>query len=118
MACMSKHHKELVGGVGKCSVPMWSGGVPAGFCDAPAYGKPPPVKMYRSSQGERVREDGRYNGYVPALACQDHGGPSLKEVSHQGDPCKFCGLPHDDVPIGPCVGRIQPERTEEEKSDR
>lgn len=24
-----------------------------------------------------MREDNRYDGYVPGLACADHGGPSL-----------------------------------------
>jgi len=36
MARIQKHHKELTNGVGKCSVPMWRGGLPAGFCDQPA----------------------------------------------------------------------------------
>lgn len=22
---------------------------------------------------------------------------------HKGDPCIYCHLPHDDVPVGPCV---------------
>ena len=34
MSRLRKHHEELnAEGVGKCSVPMWSGGGPAGFCD-------------------------------------------------------------------------------------
>ena len=55
-------HKKLVNGKGKCSVPMWSGGCPAGFCDKPAYGPP--------EEGQT-----RYDGYVPFLACWWHGGP-------------------------------------------
>ncbi len=39
MARLSKHHTELTDGVGRCSVPMWILGVPAGFCDEPAYGE-------------------------------------------------------------------------------
>jgi len=65
MAKCSKHHEELTDGEGKCSVPMWMGGLPAGFCDEPAYGKP----------------EGRFNaydGYVPSLACFSHGGPENK----------------------------------------
>ncbi len=23
-------------------------------------------------------------------------------VAHEGDPCKHCNTPHDDVPAGPC----------------
>ena len=25
-------------------------------------------------------------------------------VKHFGDPCIHCGIPHDDVPPGPCLG--------------
>jgi len=62
-------------GVGKCSVPMWMDGIPAGFCDEPAYGERPPCQEYRNSSGDMIRTDGRYNGYVPGLACPAHGGP-------------------------------------------
>ena len=55
-------HKNLTNGKGKCSVPMWSGGCPAGFCDEPAYGP--------EEKGQT-----RYEGYVPFLACYHHGGP-------------------------------------------
>lgn len=77
MASTSKHHHELTNGVGKCSVPMWSGyGSPDGFCDAPAYGKRPPGEQWRNAwSGEMMRFDGKYNGYVPGLACPNHGGP-------------------------------------------
>ena len=72
----SRHHHELTDGVGKCSVPMWAGGCPAGFCDEPAYGEPEPSETYRlGGYGEIRREDGRYAGYVPGLACWNHAGP-------------------------------------------
>lgn len=101
MARTSKHHHELTNGVGKCSVPMWMGGCPSGFCDEPAYGRPVPSKMYRNGwTGEMMRMDSRYNGYVPGLACVAHGGP---EATHFGDPCVHCGVPHDDVSVGPCT---------------
>ncbi|MCK5615054.1 hypothetical protein KAR91_75020 [Candidatus Pacearchaeota archaeon] len=64
-----KHHKELdEKGEGKCSVPMWAGGLPNGFCDKVAYGFP----------------EGRNGGYdllqhVPFLACHMHGGPKHKK---------------------------------------
>lgn len=68
MAQCSKHHKELdKNGEGKCSVPMWMNGVPAGFCDDIAY-------------GELQRFDGKYSGYVPYLACPAHGGPYKKSL--------------------------------------
>lgn len=28
------------------------------------------------------------------------------EALHEGDPCKHCGVPHDDVPPGPCAGHL------------
>lgn len=97
----SKHHHELTNGVGKCSVPMWMGGCPAGFCDATAWGEREPGQQYRDARtGEMKRLDGRFNGYVPGLACPAHGGPK----PHLGDPCVQCGTPHDDVPVGLCTG--------------
>lgn len=76
---MSKHHETLDEyGEGKCSVPMWSGGCPAGFCDKPAYGTRPPGVVRRRWDGFEYRDDGLYPGYVPALACPDHGGPSIR----------------------------------------
>jgi hypothetical protein len=78
MGRLSDHHKTLTNGVGKCSVPMWGGGMPAGFCDQPAFGERPPCRsIWHASQQRQVREDGRYDGYVPALACPAHGGPKL-----------------------------------------
>jgi len=68
MRC-AKYHMELnENGEGKCSVPMWCQGVPAGFCDCPAYGKP-------TKEGRK-----RFNGYVPGLACRFHGGPTKMEA--------------------------------------
>lgn len=101
MSSTSKHRHELTNGVGKCSVPMWMQGCPAGFCDAPAYGARPPGQKWRDAwTGELKRFDGRYNGYVPGLACEAHGGPAPR---HFGDPCVHCGIPHDAVSVGPCV---------------
>ena len=80
MARLSEHHQKLnENGVGKCSVPMWSGfGMPDGFCDEEAYGNPPETEYYRRYDGTLIRKDGRYSGYVPALACPNHGGPEKK----------------------------------------
>lgn len=69
MATLSTHHKELdANGEGKCSVPMWQGGLPAGFCDSPAY----------SNHANKYV----YDGYVPALACPGHGGLTKEEADH------------------------------------
>ncbi len=77
MARTSEHHKKLnEQGEGKCSVPMWMNGCPAGFCDEPAYGERPEGETFRNRSGEIRRLDGKYDGYVPGLACPGHGGPS------------------------------------------
>jgi len=84
MSVMSKHHRELTNGAGKCSVPMWSGGCPDGFCDEPAYGFRPDCETFRDAYtGEIKRLDGRYNGYVPGLACPKHGGPKKPEEENE-----------------------------------
>lgn len=103
MACTLEHHHKLTNGVGKCSVPMWCAGIPDGFCDKPAYGERPPGSQWRNAYtGEMMRFDGRYNGYVPGLACPGHGGSA---PTHFGDPCVHCGTPHDEVAPGPCPGK-------------
>lgn len=100
MSQTSKHHHQLTNGVGKCSVPMFQGGCPSGFCDKPAYGERPKCEtFFNHAAGERQRLDLRYNGYVPGLACEDHGGPA---PTHFGDPCIRCDTPHDAVAVGPC----------------
>lgn len=91
--------------MGKCSVPMWIGGSPAGTCDNEAYGNRPPGRTKTGPAGYEYRDDGRYAGYVAGLACPIHGGPRLSEVAHQGDPCIHCGTPHDEVDKGPCRAR-------------
>lgn len=95
-------HKELNDqGYGKCSIPMWQGGMPAGFCDHIAFG-------FRTKEGKR-----RYDGYVMYLACYGHGGPQYNQSipkdapHHFGDPCIYCGIPYDDVAVGPCPARIE-----------
>jgi hypothetical protein len=84
---------------------MWIGGMPAGVCGKDSYGERPECPIFRDAYtGEMRRTDGKYNGYVPGLACPAHGGPSLKDVSHKGDPCIYCGKHHDDVKPGACPG--------------
>lgn len=77
MSTLSEHHKKLnERGEGKCSVPMWCGGLPDGFCDKPAY-------------SER-QKGSNYDGYVPALACPAHGGKIKEEALNLCDNCVFC----------------------------
>ena len=118
MAVCSSHHKELnEEGYGKCSVPMWQMEMPAGFCDHIAFGKPMPCDRYRNAHtGRLYRADGKYSGYVPFLACYGHGGPKHNqsippgEPHHFGDPCIYCGTPHDNVEPGPCPARTKERR--------
>ena len=72
MASLTERHEKLINGHAPCSVPMWMGGCPAGFCDDIAYGKQ--TKEYRDSFRGR---DPRYDrpAYAPAFACVGHGGP-------------------------------------------
>lgn len=74
---LSKHHEKLTDGEGKCSVPMWSQGMPAGFCDASAYGK---QEEDQRRYGEHIRARGGqwFPGYCSGLACFGHGGPNHK----------------------------------------
>lgn len=73
---LSNCHRELTNGVGKCSVPMWQyPGIPAGFCNRPAYSERLKKRYYR------------YDGYVPALACPAHGGHEKNEILNL---CIFC----------------------------
>lgn len=96
MSRIGKNHEKLdEDGVGKCSVPMWQGGLPAGFCDKEAYGFPtksPRIFNYGIMREQRL--DGKYDGYVPALACPDHGGP-LSRCFMDGD--KVCAVYPDFI---------------------
>ncbi len=29
----------------------------------------------------------------------------IADVAHEGDPCKYCDTPHDEVSPGPCKGK-------------
>jgi hypothetical protein len=99
VSALLEHHRTLTHGVGKCSLPMWIDGMPAGFCDAPAYGNPTTEGRQRTARWENGRA---FPLYIPALACPAHGGPALRDVAHLGDPCRGCGVAHDDVASGPC----------------
>ena len=96
MGRLSGHH-EMVNdqGEGKCSVPMFMMGGPAGFCDKPAYGKRPPCRtFYNYCANREQRLDNKYDGYVPALACPGHGGPSVRTFM-DGD--KWCAVNPDFI---------------------
>ncbi len=74
MARLNPCHEKLTDGVGKCSIPMWMNGMPAGFCEVDAYGKQEPGQR---RYGKCVAERGGLwiAGYCGGLACFRHGGP-------------------------------------------
>lgn len=78
--CGERHKKLNEQGVGMCSVPMWRNGLPAGFCNNPAYG-------FRDPKRKRI-----YDGYVMYLACPGHGGPTVR-VFMDGN--QFCAVKPD-----------------------
>lgn len=96
MGRIGTQHREVNElGIGKCSVPMWMNGCPAGFCDKDAYGEPPPRQEYRNRfTGRWEPIDGGYGGYVPALACPNHGGPKVR-LFMDGD--QWCAVYADFV---------------------
>ena len=106
MASCSRHHLELNEmGEGKCSVPMWSCvGGPDGFCDKPAYGEQPPSVIRTRWDGHVYRDDGRYAGYVPGLACPIHGGPRVRAFMDGNAWCAvkpdFINLQESDAGFG------------------
>lgn len=74
--CQQQHADAIDGVMGKCSVPMWLHGSPHGTCGERAFGyRPESRKWFNVCAGRLMREDGRYDGYVPGLACPAHGGP-------------------------------------------
>lgn len=79
------HHKKLknkTNKIGKCSVPMWRMGMPAGFCDEPAFGPQEKSQRRYGEYGQGYDKNGNWcsggiwhNGYCGGLACYNHGGP-------------------------------------------
>lgn len=92
---MKSRYKLDESGEGLCSVPMWMGGCPAGFCDKPAFGERPQCREFRDPYtGELFRQDGRYNGFVPGLACPSHGGPKVRVFK---DGSAWCAVKPDFI---------------------
>ncbi len=99
MSCLSKHHKELTNGKGKCSVPMWGGGCPAGFCDEDAFGeRPESAQWYNYAAQKYMRNDGKYNGYMTGLACPSHGGPKCPGIEIEPSVFSGCDQSGGDCP--------------------
>ena len=72
---------ELAWRGGKCRVPMWMGGSPAGFCDNEAFGPQYPRQYLAAEVSPRFALDSP--PYCHGPCCNAHGGPK------QGDPIIF-----------------------------
>jgi len=96
MACMSKKHEELNSdGFGACSVPMWQGGLPGGFCDERAFGKQ--TQEYLDSFPSWNYKY-RMPVYAPSLACVSHGGPECDGIILPDGSTTGCNQSHGDCP--------------------
>lgn len=60
---------------GKCRVPMWMAGCPAGHCDKPANGPQLPFEVLRHERGWQRRDA----PYCFGPCCPNHGGPNANE---------------------------------------
>jgi hypothetical protein len=87
MAVCGEQHKKLTDGKGKCSVPMWQMGIPAGFCDNDAFGE-------QTKEGKLA-----YPHFVPYLACYNHGGPKCKGIEIDQGVFSGCNQSNGDCPI-------------------
>lgn len=106
MSALSSVHQQVDAlGFGRCSVPMFGMGVPAGFCDRPAFGERPHMQTHRRWDGFEWRDDGKYTGYVPGLACARHGGPDTRIFMDGNAWCAvradFVNLQESDAGFGP-----------------
>jgi len=99
MSTLSKHHKKLTNGIGKCSVPMFQGGCPAGFCDEPAFGKQTKsLRVWHAHKQRYVRADGKSDAYAPGLACPIHAGPKCPGIEIEPGVFSGCNGKHGDCP--------------------
>lgn len=92
MRLSERHQHVNENGEGFCAVPMWQGGVPCGFCNAPAYGF-----QERGQQRYVDWVNGiAYPGYCGGLACYNHGGPKSR-VFLDGD--MYCAVMPDFIDL-------------------
>lgn len=99
MARMGEYHNPGCGVVGKCSVPMWQGGCPSGFCDDPAYGQQyeagtrhaPPWWSWRDRNGYWV-DPTRIPPFAMGFCCPNHGGPAEDGIRFVRDGDQWCAF--------------------------
>lgn len=108
MSPINGHHAPGCGLEGKCSVPMFSGYGPSGFCDQPAWGEQYSEREPSRGQSGRyanptwpVRDrDGYYPSHLahlrPAFAqsfcCPAHGGPKEDGIRFVRDGNAWCAF--------------------------
>lgn len=102
MSRISDHHVAKCGVEGKCSVPMWQGGLPGGFCDRPAWGEQFAFGSgYEDPSwlrpGQWAGGGGRQKPYAPGLACDHHGGPRADQVRFVRDGNMWCAFMPDFI---------------------
>jgi hypothetical protein len=100
MSRLAEHHRAKCGVEGKCSVPMWMGGAPSGFCDEPAYGEQysegtrhaPPHWSQRDRNGYYFTPHPITPPFAMGLCCSRHGGPSAEAIRLVRDGDMFCAF--------------------------
>lgn len=87
---------------GKCRVPMWTGGGPAGFCDKTAFGPQLPREVLAERNSRYLLDR---PAYCFGPCCPDHGGPAegapivfQDGLTEQGRPM-YCAVMPDFVDL-------------------
>ena len=92
MSVLFKHHIPKCGIAGKCSVPMWMGGTPHGFCDREAYGE---QYTGRHTPPQYMGCYGRPKPFATGYCCDWHGGPSATGIRFVRDGDMWCAFRPD-----------------------
>lgn len=94
--------RPLAWKAGKCGVPMWMMGTPAGYCDRPAFGPQLPREVLRDGRGWIT---GNSPFCPPGPCCPMHGGPNEGEpivfqdgLNEQGRPM-YCAVMPDFIDL-------------------
>lgn len=118
---MSTHDRYRPGcGIeGKCSVPMFMGGGPSGYCNEPAFGEQydpgtkhaPPHWSPRDRYGNWV-DPYRLPPFATHFCCKRHGGPGADDIRFVMDGNMWCAFLPDFENLQESnsgFGRTQPE---------
>lgn len=102
MSRIGEQHRAKCGVEGKCSVPMFGGYGPAGFCDRPAWGQQYDFGSgYEDpswlAPGQWAGGGGRQRPYAPDLCCDHHGGPRADQIRFVRDGDMWCAFLPDFI---------------------